>query len=117
MVRILALCHGHEPNNPTKTICNTSLVDISKAVFLDKDKRIKPDILCDFKKPFFIRKRLDIITTVCCDTDLFYDLDTKQLEIQTLLNIVSLLKPHGIFIIPQYTWLNRKVKKKYRFVL
>lgn len=112
MVKILALCHGKNLDNPPGTKCLTSLVNINSATFLDRDKLIKPHILQDLKKPFVTKIKYDIITTVCCDGDVFYDDKTKSIVDQTFNNIKNALKNGGVFILPKYNWLNNKVLKE-----
>ena len=109
MTSILALCHGRKLDNPPGTKCRTALVNIKNAVYIDKDKKIKPHILQDLKKPFDSKKKYDIITTVCCVSDVFFDDKRKCIEQQTFRNISSALEPNGIFIMPKYYW----VKKQY----
>jgi len=72
-MKILVLCHGNKTIRKYAETCNTSVVDISKADLLDMDPKCKPDILHDLRKPLDIRKRYDIITTMCCDTSAFFD--------------------------------------------
>lgn len=112
MTKILALCHGKKLDNPPGTECLTSLVNINSATFIDKDKSIKPHILQDLKKPFSTKIKYDIITTVCCDGDVFYNDKTKYIEEQTFINIKHALKNDGIFILPKYNWLNNKIIKE-----
>lgn len=112
MVKILALCHGKNLDNPPGTKCLTSLVNINSATFLDKDRLIKPHILQDLKKPFVTKIKYDIITTVCCDDDVFSDDKSKSIEKQTFINIKSSLRNDGIFILPKYIWLNNKILKE-----
>lgn len=112
MVKILALCHGKNPDNPPGTKCYTQYININKATLLDKNTLIKPDILQDLKKPFTTKQKYDIITTVCCDTNAFYNDKTKTIEKQTFQNIKLSLKKEGLFIFPKYYWVNTKIIKE-----
>jgi hypothetical protein len=112
MVKILALCHGKKLDNPPGTKCFTSLININHATFIDKDISIKPHILQDLKQPFITKIKYDIITTVCCNTDVFYNDKSKSIEKQTFKNIKLALKENGIFIFPKYNWLNTKILKE-----
>jgi hypothetical protein len=107
-MNILALCHGRSLNNPQGTKCMTSLVDIKFATYLDKNASIKPHVLQDFKKPFSPDKRYDIITTVCCDGNIFFNEKRKTIETQPFKNIACALKPNGLFIFPKYDWVDKK---------
>lgn len=108
MVRILALCHGRNLDNPPGTTCYTSLVSIKSATFLDKDKNINPHILQDLNKPFHSKIKYDVITTVCCDSDAFFDDAIKSIKVQAFKNIASALKVSGVFLFPKYYWVNSK---------
>jgi hypothetical protein len=119
-MEILVLCHGKKLNNPTGCSCNTQLITIDNATFLDKNPKIKPHILQDIKKPFKSKKLYDIITTACCDEDVFYDKAKKSIVHQTFVNIKNALKLNGVFIIPRYYWFNKhilsEIKKYFTFI-
>jgi len=89
MVKILALCHGNKmPIENSK--CLTSLINLK---FIDKNKSYKPDIIQDLKKPFKSKIKY---TTVCCDSDVFYNEKLKIIENQTFNNIKFALVKNGI---------------------
>ena len=71
------LCHGKKHG---AEMCFTSIVGTKGATLLDKDAQCKPDILHDIRKTISFRKKFDLITTMCCDTDAFFNLETKQIE-------------------------------------
>ena len=108
-MNILALCHGHKHKYKKYESCNTDIVDISNAVLLDKDRKCQPDIIQDWLKPIQFKTKFDIITTKCCDGDVFYDYNTKTIQKQSFVNINKALSKKGIFIMPIYNWLNKKI--------
>jgi len=112
MIKILALCHGKNLDNPPGGRCLTAFINIDNAILLDKDKLIKPHILQDFKKPFITKTKYDIITTVCCNSDVFYNDKNKTIEKQTFKNIKGALKQNGLFIFPKYIWVTNKIIKQ-----
>lgn len=112
MIKILALCHGKNLDNPPGARCLTAFINIDNAILLDKDKLIKPHILQDFKKPFITKTKYDIITTVCCNSDVFYNDKNKTIEKQTFKNIKAALKQNGLFIFPKYIWVTNKIVKQ-----
>lgn len=119
-MEILVLCHGKQLDNPIGCLCNTSLINIDKATFIDKDPKIKPHILQDLKKPFKLNKKYHIITTACCNGDVFYDEINKTIVKQTFINIKNALLINGVFIIPRYVWFNKhilsEIKKYFTFI-
>ena len=69
-------------------------------------------ILHDFRKKLVntkLKSKFDIITTMCCDTDMFYDEKQDSIVKQCFINIVNLLSSNGVFVMPQYYWLNKKI--------
>lgn len=108
MTKILALCHGKINDNLPGSSCETQFIDITNATFLDKNNSCKPHILQDLKKPFSTKIKYNIITTVCCDSDVFYNDRNKSIEPQTFKNIKFALAKNGLFIIPKYYWINNK---------
>jgi hypothetical protein len=106
---ILVLCHGKKLNNPSGTYCSTQLINIDKATFIDKDSKIKPHILQNLKTKFVLNKKYDIITTACCDGDVFYNSNTDAIVDQTFKNVKLHLKQNGVFIFPKYDWYNKHI--------
>jgi hypothetical protein len=106
----LMLCHGRQHDIESDSLCYTSYRN-KKAIYLDRDSKTKPDILHDWTKPINLKNEYDIITTMCCDGDVFFD-DNKKIVKQTFKNIKNALKPDGIFVIPEYNWLSKEVIKK-----
>ena len=121
-IPVLLLCHGRahttKPCTPSNDIscCPTSEIDFKdktlKLTLLDKDPQAKPHILHDFRKKLVntkLKSQFDIITTMCCDTDMFYDEKQDSIVKQCFINIVKLLSSNGVFVMPQYYWLNKKI--------
>jgi SAM-dependent methyltransferase len=105
----LMLCHGRDHDIKSDSLCYTSFRN-KKAVYLDKDPTAKPDILHDWTKPIKFKNKFDIITTMCCDGNVFYD--NNKVVKQTFKNIKQALKPDGIFVLPKYIWLSQEVIEK-----
>lgn len=117
-MRTLVLCHGKKHG---KDMCFTSIVGtkLSHTTLLDKDPKCEPHVLQDLRKPITFRKKFDLITTMCCDTDAFYSMERKKIEDQSFINIANALNPPeksklctklgGVFIMPKYFWMNKRV--------
>jgi len=121
-IPVLLLCHGRNhttmPCTPSNDIscCPTSEIDFKdktlKLTFLDKDPQADPHILHDFRRKLVntkLKSKFDIITTMCCDTDMFYDEKQDTIISQCFINIANLLSSNGVFVMPQYYWLNKKI--------
>jgi len=120
-IPVLLLCHGRNhttiPCTPLNDIscCPTSQIDFKdknfKITLLDKDPQANPHIIHDWRNPINnkLKSKFDIITTMCCNTDMFYDEKHDSIVSQCFINIVNLLTPNGIFVMPQYYWLNKKI--------
>jgi hypothetical protein len=110
------LCHGKKHG---QELCFTSIIDPSHATLLDKDPKCNPHVVHDLRKPITFKKKFDLITTMCCDTDAFYSIETKNIVDQSFINIAAALKRPGkgafcsnlggVFIMPKYFWLNKRV--------
>ena len=120
-IPVLLLCHGRAhtttPCTSSNNIscCPTSEIDFKNKTlnltFLDKDPRAKPHILHDWRKPIGnkFKTKFDIITTMCCDSDMFYNDLLKQIEPNSFINIANSLSDNGIFVMPKYYWMNASV--------
>lgn len=110
-MQILVLCHGKKHKTQDGTLCFTANINISKATLLDKDKSIHPHILQDWRKPISFSTKYDIITTMCCDSDAFYNKQTNRIIAQSFANVAKALKKNGLFIFPKYYWMTSRILK------
>ena len=112
--RVLVLCHGktHVAHRDPEYACFTPLVPkpvVARATLLDVDATCKPTVVHDWRKPFRTRAKYDVVTTACCDSDVFYDASRGAIVDQSFANVDAALGPRGVFILPKYHWLDRHV--------
>ncbi len=109
MPNTLLLCHGHKHKDSN---CFTAFVKLKNPILLDKQSICNPDIIHDWKQPITFSKKFDIITTMCCDTDMFFD--GLNIIPQCFINVQNALSSKGIFVMPVYIWTSDIVLKDIR---
>jgi hypothetical protein len=115
-MKLLLLCHGakHDLTKCKSNIIPITVKSVRVFTLLDLKSNSEPDIIQDWKKilPNKLHEKFDVISTMCCDGDLFIDKKGGFVD-QSFQNIIVSLKRGGFFIMDGLAVSNIKQLSKY----